>query len=60
MQTHIHPLFLLNTLQNVTKIVEPISTVLARSSDEAAASYILFVEGKCCAWPLQPFRPEQK
>jgi hypothetical protein len=41
----------------VKKIVEVISTVLANCSDESAASYSLFVEGKWCAWPLLPFRP---
>jgi hypothetical protein len=33
MQTHIHPLLLLNTPQNVKKIVEPISMVLENSLD---------------------------
>jgi hypothetical protein len=60
MQTHIHPLLLLNTPQNVNKIVEPISTVLANSSDGSAASYSLFVESKWCVWSLPPFGPEQK
>jgi len=44
----------------VKKIAEPILMVLANSSDETAAGYSLFVEGKWCAWPLLPFRPEQK
>ena len=49
MQALIHRLLLLSTPQKVNKTVEPISMVLTHSSDESAASYSLFVEGKWCA-----------